>query len=578
MACVIKKRPDVDESDENLDYLERYKVRLINDHLRSGVNDACKTAPKCTFGNLELGAQKVTEGCWLFVIDFSDCFMHFPIGKKSEVLLGFWDPIEQKFGRYKYLCFGLQCAPYVNDYYLKLALKQLLIEEEIDLADFVDDNLGSGRSHSEAWSRFERAVLFFLSLCLKPTTKKSGLKPPKQQQSWIGWLYDAMKTLVKITDEKCLEAIRRIDRDLAEPELHVKQFMGTTGLLCHIGEVHLSGKRRLHSCWTCINKTEVSQMWRKGKKQYNPRMTLDSAARRDLVWWKRELERGNIWKKIIPNDDKSSTMWTARCPDFEKLEVAAVGPDVHVLEIDAAKTHHWGVIDCQNNTAYQGLWPEHLKMKAKSKNQKNKGLANNINYKEMYVAAVECVNIFAEKYGEMLHGKKILLRCDNLCAISYINFRYGDKPAFESLADKIDKFESTYKCSILATHIKGKENVVADMLSRQQHAAEQWNSDRYMNAQLSKKAFESEIHNSIWNEVFVDCFADSSGKNSHCKKYFSCKNSAFIQAYSKSEPVYAFPPRCLIRQWLTAVTEKQIPSVNNKISSLQILHISSEIS
>ena len=70
-----------------------------------------------------------------------------------------------------------------------------MVEEHLGFAmtDFVDDLLGVGRSHAEAWDRMQRLVAFLLDVGVPVSTKEFRLKAPAQVQTWVGWSFNIIR-------------------------------------------------------------------------------------------------------------------------------------------------------------------------------------------------------------------------------------------------------------------------------------------------------------------------------------------------------------------------------------------------
>lgn len=573
VAGIVKTRPGIDSSDTSIPYLERYKLRLITDLLRSGVNLASDAAPKCSFGNLDSGARLMTICGYLFVIDLSDAFFHWPISHSSAFYLGFYDEHRKQWGRYLFCPFGLQQSPYLNDLFVKLALGELKRCHDIDLCDFVDDNMGGGPDFDSAWDRFETAVLFFLSLGIRVSYKPSGLVPPAQVISWIGWQFNTVPIAiadnssrqvmsVTVTDEKRTEGIKRIETAFQSDSnntLTVRGFLECLGYLQHLAEICLPGKRRLHSCWFVVNSSEVHSYWQKGNKRHDPKISLTSDASRDLLWWKQMLSSPHeIWRPVLASSHISATTWTKRSPDFVEIEqtvASCLDTDecVWVFETDASLRHGWGFVNSQTQESFRGDWPADISAEDRA----------NINYLEFWVVCKKIMPHILSKPGHV--GRRILVRCDNKGSVCYTNFRYGDYENMEALAAHIDHAEMEGHFLVLSTHIKGVRNTLADALSREQDSADKWNRDKFRDVCLLPKIFNCIEDRLGDSQTFAcDAFCDQAGHNSRIpgSPFYSLRNSALIQKPADlPRQCWAFPPRQLCTAWLTKVTEEDIPSV-----------------
>jgi hypothetical protein len=103
------------------------------------------------------------------------------------------------------------------------------------------------------------------------------------------------------------------------------------------------------------------------------------------------------------------------------------------------------------------------------------GVLNNFVYKLALpprpgwcIAHWEAINILValRTFLPIIQGKLITIWCDNQVAINILNSGRGVDPILQIIARNIWLFSSQWDCDIQFTHIKGTNNIVADMLSR----------------------------------------------------------------------------------------------------------------
>ncbi len=144
-----------------------------------------------------------------------------------------------------------------------------------------------------------------------------------------------------------------------------------------------------------------------------------------------------------------------------------------------------------------------------------------------------------------IRGHHVLIRSDSRSVVSYINHQGGlVLNRLCTLTKGLLVWTQTNLRSLKVTHVPGKMNQGADMLSRNNVSSEEWT--------LHPLAVQR-----IW-EVFgrarVDLFA--SEDNSHCPIYFMKSTDALAQEWL-SLPLYAFPPIALLPQVLRRVREQR---------------------
>ncbi len=186
-----------------------------------------------------------------------------------------------------------------------------------------------------------------------------------------------------------------------------------------------------------------------------------------------------------------------------------------------ASNKGWGAL-CEGKPTF-GLWSE-----------EESGLP--INCLEMLAVCHACQFFLPD-----IRGHHVLIRSDSRSVVSYINHQGGlVSKRLCTLAKNLLVWAQTNLRSLKATHVPGKMNQGADMLSRNNVSSEEWT--------LHPLAVQR-----IW-EVFgrarIDLFA------SEDKIYFTRSTDALAHEWP-SLPLYAFPPIALLPQVLRRVREQR---------------------
>ena len=164
--------------------------------------------------------------------------------------------------------------------------------------------------------------------------------------------------------------------------------------------------------------------------------------------------------------------------------------------------------------------------------------------------ACQCV----QTEGQLFFGRRLLLRMDNSAAVHYINFRYGRVPELELLAESLERAERSAGCCVLAKHIPGKANVIADEGSRDASFASRWACDIFRDAMLRRDLFDK--LRADLGHFSLDLFADRSGASALVEAWCYPEMSAFERSLL-GELVWAHPPRALIPRVLEHVRAQQ---------------------
>ncbi len=185
----------------------------------------------------------------------------------------------------------------------------------------------------------------------------------------------------------------------------------------------------------------------------------------------------------------------------------------------------WGAL-CEGKPTF-GLWPE-----------EESGL--HINCLEMLAVCRAC-----EFFLPDIRGHHVLIRSDSRSVVSYINHQGGlVSKRLCTLAKDLLVWAQTNLRSLKATHVPGKMNQGADMLSGKNVSSEEWT----LHPLAVQKIWE------IFGRARVDLFA--SEDNSHCPIYFTRSMDALAHEWP-SLLLYAFPPITLLPQVLRRVREQR---------------------
>lgn len=169
-------------------------------------------------------------------------------------------------------------------------------------------------------------------------------------------------------------------------------------------------------------------------------MAVTEGLRNDTVWWREAVE-----------SRPSTSLHFAECGVFvwdpSRNKALSTGPDaVCAIYTDAAGTRGWGA--SLGDSFIQGAWPKVAKR-------------DGINWKELR-ALTEAPG----KWRERARRKLVPARMENSAAAAYANHCAGRSGQLARLACKITESEIRYECIALALHICGRDNAVADALSR----------------------------------------------------------------------------------------------------------------
>ena len=279
--------------------------------------------------------------------------------------------------------------------------------------------------------------------------------------------------------------------------------------------------------------TGCQHIWA-SNKNHNPSIQLSRAVIRELEGWHSQLETP-LFRWVFTKADGTLSLWAGRgSADLPEVLDTLLDTDVVVFETDAAKTLQWGYYRCADSHAVGGPFPAWL-------------ADADINVKELWTITHKMVPNERSNW----HGKRVLVRCDNASAVSYLNKRHGKVLGLRNLLDGLEDAEKEFRFALVAVHIKGKFNVIADAASRNVAFPEAWNSDPSRDLQLKRAAFAL-VLDRIGVHFDVDAWASRCGSNAMAPRWHCPEKSAFLLNMT-GLAVWAFPPQTVVRSWLQHV-------------------------
>lgn len=164
-------------------------------------------------------------------------------------------------------------------------------------------------------------------------------------------------------------------------------------------------------------------------KQLGHFIRLGKPARSDIEWWHRYCSAWN----------GTSMMFTVNKSKPE-----------HDLSIVSDASGSWGCGAIHGQSWFQLRWA-------------GLGTAGNQN---ITVKELLPIVLAAAVWGSQWAGKTIRAQCDNMAVVTMVNNHTGREAEAMHLLRCLAFLEAKYSCHIFATHIRGRENVLADALSR----------------------------------------------------------------------------------------------------------------
>ena len=403
--------------------------------------------------DIRTAINMLQEGDYMCCIDLKDAYFMISVACEYRKYLRF--AFKNRLFQFTSLPFGLGSCPYTYTKIMK-PLQAWARRQGIRVTNYLDDFLIFGRSFQECLRFTEAIRKMLIELGFIINLEKSDFVP-KTSCKFLGVIIDSVNMTIELTYQKKLNIKTTVDKMIINKKCTFEELMTLVGKLVAACPAVSSG-------WLYYKQLERLK-YLQGPAQDCDRkkvIQLPEVALKDLYWWqsniliaKSKIRKFTFDKEIF--SDASLSGWGATC----------------------------------NTMKENGFWTQ-----AES--------SCHINYLEL-LAAFNALKAFANQDNDC----QILIRIDNLVAISYINKMGGIKyPHLHDVAHKIWEWCNKKQIWIFAEYIASKENP-ADKESRITNIDTEW--------ELAKFAFEAIILEFGIPEI--DLFATKINKK--CSKFCS---------------------------------------------------------
>ena len=444
--------------------------------------------------DLRTAINLLNKSDYMCRLDLKDAYLLVPMHEQSKKWLRF--EFNEQLYQFNSLPFGLSSAPFIFTKIIKPIIN-FLRNNGIRLVVYLDDFLiiGSSVEECKRHTHYTTSLLHFLGFIIN--WKKSDVEP-KQNCKFLGMIIDSHNMVIELPREKCLKIKEMIENLLRDKKIKIQKLMECIGIL-------VAACPAISYGWLYYK--ELERLKQRGLITHgyniNNEIKLTTEVIKELTWWH---------SQILTSNNK------IRTSSFD-LEI-----------FSNASTTGWGAT--LGHTKAHGLWTESERKM-------------HINFLEIKAAflALKCL-------ANNCYNRQILIRIDNITALSYINKMGGTRHSLlHNLTKTIWEWCIQRGNWIFAEYVASKDNA-ADEPSRITNLDTEW--------ELANYAFEETCEK--FGKPSIDLFA--SRTNHKCQKYCSWERDpdAFaINALTipwKNEFWYAFPPFSLLPRILKKIKDE----------------------
>ena len=398
------------------------KWRLILDlsspHGNS-VNDAIqKDLCSLTYATVDQAVRRILhlgQGTLLAKIDIQHAFRNIPIHPADRKFLGMsWNGCVYVD---TVLPFGLRSAPKIFNA-IADALEWVLSKEGVtDLLHYLDDFLFLGSPASQECSNNLQTTKSSCSTLGLPL-KHEKVEGPTTMLVFLGILLDTVAMEMRLPDGKVAELHQLIAKWSSKRAGKKRELLSLIGKLSHAAKIVVPGRIFLRRMIDTANKAKQLDHW----------IHLTTDFKSDLAWWRTFLQCWNgksMMRVLTPLQPPAFTITTDASGSW--------GCGAYWLE-----THKW------LQRPWLGLW-EHVP----------------IHTKELLP-----ILLAAATWGARWRDSHILFKCDNMAVVNILASSTSRDPLVMHLLRTLHFILAFYNVHLIAKHIAGSNNSIADAISR----------------------------------------------------------------------------------------------------------------
>jgi len=382
---------------------------------------------------------QLRPGDWAASIDLTDAYLHIPIHRNDSQFLCF----RYQGITYRFTClpFGLSTAPRVFTRVTRIMVS-FLRRRGVRVHAYLDDWLIVGSSYQEALEDTQTTLDLTRELGWLVNQSKSELTP-SQYIHYLGARIDFIQGRAFPSEERLVALASGVALLRDHSPQTARAWLVLLGFLASLVDL-------VPDCRLYMRPIQLHLLAFFRPASRNLKVLIPPAPHLYQVfqWW---CDRGN----------------SARGVEFRS------SPPTFCLTSDAS-LEGWGAH--AEGAALAHLWEEGLR-------------GTHINVLEL-LAVFRALRLLQAR----VRGRSVLVRCDNTAAVSYIN-RQGGTRSLSLWSVTWDLFQwcRTHRVTLRAVHLPGKENSIADALSRIAQSPTEWSLDPTVAEQVFRVLHRPEV-------------------------------------------------------------------------------------
>ena len=461
--------PDLNISPANI-IEQGPRYRYIGDLSKTGVND-CTDDIGVNYMSIFDITRGMQRNTYIFGADIKDCFWAWGLAPASRRLFGINLPGMDTKACYLFTPQGYKSSPGVNDMAIKSMNKAIQAHYPgVDIYDFVDGLRGYNSSNPTCFESALEAMeifrLFYLGVGV-PLHKFQAKKLdkfiyPTKGVNWIGFNINTKDMGTALDEENRRTYMNTLMSALTSfrsgaKTITAKDLSSLIGQCIHASEIVTAGTLYLGSLYKALNESGAPEAWGRRDKRANPTININDVMYLDIRWWY-DVLASRPTKPIHEIDGETFVTCKQMFKDEKLMDHLHNSHEVHLTRTDAPG---WGWGVTVDGFPYAGEFPPAWQSKIHRYDKLAADEDKSSNFREL--VTLLC---WLQQYGHVLSRRIFLHYTDNICTKHYLNRGVGQNSELSRVAREIKRLMTLHQVEIVAEHIKGVLNVIADYLSR----------------------------------------------------------------------------------------------------------------
>ena len=386
------------------------------------------------YSSVDTVSDAMSKGCFMAVTDLASAYRSVMVRPSDRTHQGLsWElDGQQEFIHDNFLSFGTRVAPYIFNS-ITDAVTRYMCAHGYFCVNYLDDFLVMGPDYDTCQKSqiFLHATLRSLGFYI--SYKK--VRSPSKLQIYLGVEFDSVTMQLRLPKDKLDKLQLELSFFHGRRRVTKKQLQRLCGVLAHCSTLVRGGRTFSHRVIAMLSGFSK-------KKRY---ITLSRSFHQDLDWWRDFAEWFNGYAKIIQPPQHTTMV----CTDASGSGFGAY------TDLD------W----------ICGQWYSDFKMDNDIHGHcvaaPTKQIPTNINVRELY-PILEAI----QRWGHLWRDHKVQCVSDNTQVVAAMNTGRSSNASSMGILREIFWLSVVNNCHLVGIYLPGKDNVIADALSRASAASD----------------------------------------------------------------------------------------------------------